>query len=118
MAPNHRKQFWCPLDPCEGFINGVDKALSCNRRPLEIPVVGFENLRLGMLANPQWAHSTTLPGEFGLDLGPRLARFGIGVRIGFAPIEFGGQRRSYRRSERRIQAVPQIPDKLDPLLCG
>lgn len=96
----------------------VDKALSRGRGVLEIPVEAFNNFRLCQLADPQRAHSAMLPREFGLDLRPGLTRFGVGIRFDLTPIQFSSQRRSYRRSRCRIQVVPQVPNKLDPLLCG
>ena len=115
---NHWKLLWRLLDSCDGFINGDDKALSCSRGVLEISVEGLKYFYLCLLANPQEVHLPTLPSEFGLDLGPRLARFGIGVRLGLTPTEFGSERRSYRCGGCRIQAVPQVSNEFDPLLRG
>lgn len=51
-----------------------------------------------------------------MDIGPRVASLGGGVRLGFPTIELGGEVSGYRRGGNGVEAIPEPAHQLDPLV--
>ncbi len=91
----------CARDVHERVIERIEVSVSRRRRPRSVPV----ECRLHLLpCERATAALSEVAEQRDLDIGPRLAHLGGGIRLGFAPIELAGSRLSHSRPINSIRS--------------
>lgn len=100
----------------ECAVDGVQELTGSVRGAGAIPLERFVDLRTRADAHDERGHLAEPGAELVAKRGPRNARLGIRVGLGFAAIELGGEGGGQRGGGGGVQTIPEATDERDALL--